>query len=78
MTLKEFQLARQLSAQHTERWEAIGNEVVTSTGERIGLMRGPTYARLVASVHNVFLPVANRLLHALKRLQDTFELEKGK
>lgn len=75
MNVEEFNTARRLAAQHRERWEAVGSEVLAN-GERIGLMRGPTYARLVAAMHNVFLPVVNRLLHALKRLHDKIELEK--
>lgn len=74
MRRDEYKVAKHLAAHFPERWEPMRNEI-WSGSTVIGTMKTDTLATFVCAVHNVFLPLLNRLLMLTRRLKDIETLE---
>ena len=70
----EYLLAKRLVRFFPERWEPVGRGIWNGTRE-IGSLATPLMAQYVCAMHNVFLPLLNRLLLITRRLRDVDTLE---
>lgn len=68
--INEMNHLRRKSSQYTERWNAVGSEIWSSTGRYIGRINEPPLADLISRVHNLFIPMVNFIIALRKKLQD--------
>lgn len=73
LSTEEVERATLLAGHFLRAWCNIGTEVWCNH-ERIGKMDTPEMAEYVAKAHNVFLPLANRVVQLHKKVQNLSRL----